>query len=68
MERKDGEKTTSALHSEVQDHLHNSADLSALSEQAEPLTFFVTVTELTGDLGLYDTKYILEQSSVEGCG
>lgn len=43
------------LHSEAQD-LHNPADLLALREQAEPLTCFVTVTELTGDLGLYDMK------------
>lgn len=43
MERKDGEKTTFVLHSKVQDHLHNPADLFALSEQAELLTFIVTV-------------------------
>lgn len=61
MERKDGEKMTFALRSEVQDHLHNPAGLLAPSEQAEPSASFVTVTELTGDLGLYDMKHILEQ-------
>ena len=53
MERKDGEKTTFALLSEVQDHLHNPADLLTLSELAEPSTFFVAVTELTGYLWAY---------------
>lgn len=64
MERKDAEKTTFALHSEIEGHLHNPADVLAPSEQAEPLTSFVTVTELTGHLGLYDKKYSLEESAL----
>ena len=33
-----------------------------MSEQAEPTTYLVTVSELTGDLDLYGMEYTLEQS------